>query len=465
MTVLLSVTTALLGAQAPNSSNGRGLPSDDDIRQILRQRVDAQGKGVGIVVGVIDASGARVVSYGQIAEGDQRPLDGDTAFEIGSMTKVFTALALADMVRRGEVALEDRIAKYLPAGARVLERNGQPITFLEVATHTSGLPLMPDGLTSLNELVTLKYSDVQLYSFLAQFEVPHQDGLKWGYSNIGYSLLGKALAARAGVGYGPLLRTRLFVPLELHNTGVMAEGLRAKLAVGHDASLQPTPPLSTVPMLHVMAPAGAVLSTANDLLRLLRVAMGYERSPLAPAMAAMLSTRRPSPVGEQALGWMVEGKGDDQLVFHDGGTFGFASSMVWDPKRRAGVVVLSNHVVPVGDIARHLLRPSHPLAKPAATKRIEIALDSAVLDSYAGRYISGADAFIITREGAFLTILLPADWGLPKLRIRPESRRDFFAAELPLRVTFQVNDDGQVSGLLIHPPRGQKVIPAGRAEK
>jgi len=111
LTVLLSVTTALLRAQAPNSSNGRVLPSDDDIRQILRQRVDAQGKGVGIVVGVIDASGARVVSYGQIGEGVQRPLDGDTAFEIGSMTKVFTALVLADMVRRGEVALENPIAK------------------------------------------------------------------------------------------------------------------------------------------------------------------------------------------------------------------------------------------------------------------------------------------------------------------------------------------------------------------
>ena len=381
------------------------------------------------------------------------------------MTKVFTALVLADMVRRGEVALENPIAKYLPGGTRIPERNGQPITLLDVATHTSGLPLMPDGLSSLNELLTLKYSDAQLYKFLAQYELPRQNGPKWDYSNIGYSLLGKALAARAGVGYETLLRTRLIVPLELHNTGVMALGLRAKLAVGHDASLQPTPPLSTVPMLLVMAPAGAVLSTANDLLRLLRVAMGYERSPLAPAMAAMLSTRRPSPVGEQALGWMVEGKGDDQLVFHDGGTFGFASSMVWDPKRRAGVVVLSNHLAPVGDVARHLLRPSHPLAKPAATKRIEIALDSAVLDSYAGRYISRAEAFIITREDAFLTILLPADWGLPKMRLRPESRRDFFAAELPLRVTFQTNDDGQVSGLLIHPPRGQKVISAGRADK
>jgi len=121
---------------------------------------------------------------------------------------------------------------------------------------------------------------------------------------------------------------------------------------------------------------------------------------------------------------------------HDGGSFGFASSMVWDPKKRAGVVVLSNHVAAVGDVARHLLRPSRPLAKPTATKRVEVNLDSAILDSYAGRYTSEAEAFVVTKEGDFLTILLPAKWGLPKLRLRPESVRDFFAAELPLRVTF-----------------------------
>jgi CubicO group peptidase (beta-lactamase class C family) len=379
------------------------------------------------------------------------------------MTKVFTALVLADMVRRGEVALEDPIAKYLPGGAKIPERDGQPITLLDVATHTSGLPLMPDGLPPLNELATAKYSDAQLYHFLAQYELPRQNGTKWDYSNIGYSLLGKALAARAGVNYETLLRTRVIAPLELNSTGVtLFPGLKAKLAVGHDGSLQPTPPISTVPIMSVMMPAGGVLSTVNDLLTFLSVAMGYERSPLAPAMATMLSTRRPASGGEQALGWMVTGKGDDQLIVHDGGTFGYASSMVWDPKKRVGVVVLSNHVVAVGDVARHLLRPNRPLAKPTATKRIEIALDSTSLDSYPGRYTSGAEAFIITREGAFLTIQLPADWGLPKLRLRPESLRDFFAAELPLRVTFQTNDDGRVSGLLIYPPRGQQAIPASR---
>jgi hypothetical protein len=119
----------------------------------------------------------------------------------------------------------------------------------------------------------------------------------------------------------------------------------------------------------------------------------------------------------------------------------------------------------LGDVARHLLRPSRPLAKPTATKRVEVNLDSAILDSYADRYTSEAEAFVVTKEGDFLTILLLAKWGLPKLRLRPESVRDFFAAELPLRVTFQTNADGHVSGLLIHPPRGQKAIPAKRAER
>ena len=193
------------------------------------------------------------------------------------MTKVFTALVLADMVRRGEVALEDPIAKYLPLGARVPALNGQPITLLDVATHTSGLPLMPDGLPPLNELATATYSDAQLYAFLARYELPRQAGTKWDYSNIGYSLLGKALAARAAADYETLLRTRVVVPLELNNTGVTVQALKARLAVGHDGSLQPTPPLSTVPIMSVMMPAGGVLSTANDLLRLVSVAMGSSR--------------------------------------------------------------------------------------------------------------------------------------------------------------------------------------------
>ena len=164
--------------------------------------------------------------------------------------------------------------------------------------------------------------------------------------------------------------------------------------------------------------------------------MGYEPSPLAPAINVALSNRRPvQPGNEQALGWNVYGKDADQVIFRDGSSFGYASVMAYDPKARAGVVVLTNQVGDVGDIARHLLRPDFPLAKPANTKHIEIALDSKVLDSYVGRYeAKGEGIFIVARENDFLTIESPADWGLPKLRIRPESQRDFFATELPVRV-------------------------------
>jgi CubicO group peptidase (beta-lactamase class C family) len=262
-----------------------------------------------------------------------------------------------------------------------------------------------------------------------------------------------------------LMRTRVLAALKLANTDFsLSPKLKANLAPGHDAALQPSPDVSTLPVYSVMPAAGGLYSTPNDLLTLLSVAMGYERSPLAPAINATVSTRRPTGGGnEQALAWTLIGKGDDQIIFRDGGTLGYASAMAWDPKKRIGVVVLSNQVGGVDDIARHLLRPNFPLAKLANTKHTEIALDSATLDGYAGRYeAKGEGIFTVARENNFLTIESPSDWGLPKLRIRPESARDFFASELPLRVTFKIGNDGHVNGLLIYPPRGQKAVPADR---
>src|SRR5689334_22368721 len=100
-----------------------GLPSDADIRTLLVQRIDDYKQSVGIVVGVIDANGPRIVSYGALAKDDKRPLNGDTVYEIGSITKVFTSLILADMVRKGEVALTYPVAKYLPDTVKVPTRN------------------------------------------------------------------------------------------------------------------------------------------------------------------------------------------------------------------------------------------------------------------------------------------------------------------------------------------------------
>jgi hypothetical protein len=127
------------------------------------------------------------------------------------------------------------------------------------------------------------------------------------------------------------------------------------------------------------------------------------------------------------------------------------------------VVVLANQTSNVGDISRHLLQPSIPLEQPARARHTGITLDTATLDSYAGRYdMQDEGVVVITRENALLTIELPASWGLPKRRLHAESQRDFFATQLPLRVTFEVDDAGRATGMQVHPPRGQRAIPAVR---
>src|SRR5262249_38881872 len=98
--------------------------STDEIREILVKRIDQQKQAVGIVAGVTEPSGRRVVAYGNLASGDPRTLDGDTIFEIGSVSKVFTSLVLADMVNRKEVRLDDPADKYLPEHVRMPERSG-----------------------------------------------------------------------------------------------------------------------------------------------------------------------------------------------------------------------------------------------------------------------------------------------------------------------------------------------------
>ncbi len=173
--------------------------STDEIREILVKRIDQQKQAVGIVVGVIEPNGRRVVAYGNLASGDARTLDGDTIFEVGSVTKVFTSLLLADMVNRKEVALDDPAAKYLPNHVKMPDRNGKSITLLDLSTHTSGLPRLPSNLKpkdpfqSLRRLQRGRFA----YQFLAGYDLPRDPGSEVEYSNLGAGLLGHLLANRA----------------------------------------------------------------------------------------------------------------------------------------------------------------------------------------------------------------------------------------------------------------------------
>ena len=165
---IAAAPVALAALAVARAAGGQtAVASDAEIRRILVERVDTQRQSVGIVVGVIEPSGRRVVSYGRLAKDDPRPLDGDTIFEIGSITKVFTSLLLADAVQRHEVALTDPIAKYLPSSVNMPER-GRAITLQDLATHTSGLPRLPGNMKPRDAMNPYAdYSVEQLYQFLS----------------------------------------------------------------------------------------------------------------------------------------------------------------------------------------------------------------------------------------------------------------------------------------------------------
>ena len=350
-----ALVAALLAAQI----------SEDEIRRILVERIDARQQGVGIVIGLIDDKGRRIVAHGHRALSGGTPVDGNTVFEIGSATKVFTALLLADAVRRGEVAYSDPVARFLPAEVRMPTRGGKVITLDDLVTHTSGLPRLTNNMTPKD--VANPYADYsvrQLYDFLSSYELTRDIGERYEYSNLGAGLLGHVLARRAGVDYETLVAQRITRPLGMTSTAVtLTPALRSRLATGHNGQRQPTANWD----IPTFAGAGALRSTANDMLRFLAACLGVEQTPLASSMKALLEVRRPTgtPALEIARGWHILSPRGVDIVWHNGGTGGYRSFTGYNAKERRGVVALSNMSTPTGvdDVGRHLLDPAFPLVK------------------------------------------------------------------------------------------------------
>ncbi len=316
------------------------------------------------MVGVLGAKGRRIVAYGSLDQSDKRPLDGDTLFEIGSITKVFTALLLADMARHGEVRLDEPIAKYLPSTVKVPERNGRQITLVDLATHTSGLPLMPRNFRPKNpENPYVDYTEDKLYKFLASYQLKNDIGRKYEYSNLGFGLLGQALAERAGSDFETLVETRICKPLGMHSTRItLTPALKARLAAGHSADLLTVPGWDNP----TLPGAGALRSSANDLLTFLSAMMGFTRSPLAPAMRSMLSMTRPTdlPLIDVALGWTVDTRNGERIIWRNGRTGGYRSFIGFAPESGFGIVALSNTNYGnfgVDDLGLHLFDARYPL--------------------------------------------------------------------------------------------------------
>ena len=306
-----------------------------------------------------------------------RSVTSGTAFEIGSITKVFTAQLLGEMAQRGEVGLDDHVAHHLPSDFHVPEFDGRRITLADLATHTSGLPRFPPlpGMPlspSWLDAVT-RFSAEDFKAWLADLHLERAPGAAWEYSNaVGYTLLGMALAYRGGRPYETLLQRRLIEPAGLQDTTFHPSvAMASRVAEGHDAALKPVPPLE----LGIFGPAGGLRSTPLDMARFAAAILPGSGSRIAPAAQLLLTVRRPAPPigGMQAVGWEVHAAPGGAFMCKDGVTAGQAESMVFDPYKRVAIVAFSNTIpnlrfstpsgggVGTADIARHVLRPQIPL--------------------------------------------------------------------------------------------------------
>ena len=283
---------------------------------------------------------------------------------------MFTSLLLADMIDRREVGEDDPVSDHLPDHFVVPDYNGRQITLEDLATHTSGLPRNPvlqAGVMGPDPFGAVQPSHIA--DFLREIELEHEPGSEFLYSNLGVGLLGYALAHRLGMSYEAALRTRVLNPLGLDDTGIALDGDRLR-------RLQPgfTPgnyrALPWAWRHHTLAGAGALRSTANDMLRFLKACLNAEPgSRVARLLDLTLRERRDANGGSIGLGWMLPPIGD--VALHDGGTLTHNAFIAWSASAKVGVVLFINRGTPnfspavrlMSAITGHDFDPRRGLAK------------------------------------------------------------------------------------------------------
>jgi len=343
--VFLTLTAS---TQPPDSTPREPGASSNPLNTPLDRRVDSlvraflpKNKVVGLCVAVRQGGQIRVYGYGETAQGSGKIPDGNTVFEIGSISKTFTASLLADAVGRGEVRLDDPVSRYLPDSLPPLEFNGVPITLKTLSNHTSGLPRLPGNIFTFRGASMTdpyaKYGPNELFQFLKTVKLTRPPGEKYDYSNLAAGLLGTVLERVAKKSYEILLAERIARPLGLKSTILtLTEATRQAMATGHDERGKPVGNWD----FGALAGAGAVRSTALDLLTYLNAEIQRGASPLGKAMSLTQESTFDQAGRVVGLGWhQVKGEG---WFWHNGKTGGFSSFAGFQREKDLAVVVLAN---------------------------------------------------------------------------------------------------------------------------
>lgn len=282
--------------------------------------------------------------FGKISSAQTNAPDEHTLFEIGSVTKIFTATVLAKLAEDGVVRLDGPISLYFPKEVASPKKNGREITLENLATHTAGLPRLPDNLLAKAKDPQNPYADYttkDLFESLATVQLKSEPGKKLDYSNYGYGLLGKILEVRTGKTYEELIQEDVCGPLALTDTTThLSAQQKDRLTPGHDSRGETVPNWD----FDSLAGCGAVRSDAADLLAFVAANLNPTNSGIYKTLHETQAIHFKTLLGGVGLGWQIQRQIEGiTLHWHNGGTGGYVSFIGFDKANQVGVVILSNY--------------------------------------------------------------------------------------------------------------------------
>jgi len=309
-----------------------------------------------LAIGIVNAGKTSGFYYGETEKGNKQLPDENTLFEIGSVSKTFTATLLAYLVQTEQVSLDDSITKYLPDSIAV-NPDLQRITLRQLANHTSGLPRMPDNIEATAVGHSLNpysgYTKEHLYAYLRSYKATVPPDSMYQYSNLGFGILGDILSTLYGKPYDEMVQEIICQPLGLKNTTEYPNPDSQYVAKGYNEKGVETP-LWT---FDAFAAHGSLKSTVSDLLLYAKAHFNMPETDLEHALALTRQfTYFNPPETDIGLAWHMNVVGDELIYWHNGGTFGSSSYLALTPDRKLAIVVLSNTAEPVDAVALAILK-------------------------------------------------------------------------------------------------------------
>ena len=440
---VLSIALALMATSQWSPAH-----AEDSIQEQVDRQIKPLIEGdkiVGCVVGVLREGKTQFHGYGELARGGGKKPDERTVYEIGSITKAFTGTLLADMHLRGMLDYDDLLQKHLPETITAPSKGGSPIKLVHLASHTSGLPRLPENFAPAKPTDPYAdYSPELAYAFLNDHKLRRAPG-KAEYSNYGMGLLGQILANRAGKTYEELMLERIAEPLDLNDTRItLDKDQRSRLAPPHNAGLEPNHNWH----FQALVGAGGIRSTAHDMLLLAEATLAKDEQPHTKAFQLAFKRRAQSEAGYYTgLGWMIAR--DKITRWHNGMTGGYSAALFIVPPTRTAVVVLSNTASDVTAACEKIIVSLHGGSPEPAKVRKEVAVDRKILESYVGKY-ELAPTFIMTVSLEKNDRLAVQATGQGKLPLYAESETKFFCKLVDAQISFEKDSSGAVTRLILH---------------